>query len=58
MLWTAFGLIPPVHMYRQLKGAYTLGGLGALWRTMWLLLMVTITSSLFFALLMYLGSAD
>lgn len=26
-------LIPPVHMYRQLRGAYSLGWFGALWRT-------------------------
>ena len=26
-------LVPPVHMYRQLRGAYSLGRWGALWRT-------------------------
>ena len=26
-------LIPPIHMYRQLRGAYSLGRWGALWRT-------------------------
>ncbi len=26
-------LVPPVHIYRQLKGAYGLGRFGALWRT-------------------------
>ena len=29
LLW----LLPPFHMYRQLKGAYALGRRGALWRT-------------------------
>jgi NAD-dependent aldehyde dehydrogenases len=28
--------VPPIHMYRQLRGTYTLGRFGALWRT-WLL---------------------
>jgi hypothetical protein len=58
MLWTAFGLVPPVHMYRQLKGAYQLSRAGALWRLALLLTFTTITSSLFFALLMYLGGAE
>ena len=26
-------LIPPLHMYRQLKGSYALSRVGALWRT-------------------------
>jgi len=30
-------LVPPVHIYRQLRGAYSLGWFGALWRTVVLL---------------------
>ncbi|WP_380937712.1 DUF3667 domain-containing protein [Sphingomonas floccifaciens] len=50
--------IPPFHMYRQLKGAYGLGRLGALWRLAWLLFFVTIVTTLFTLLLLYLGAAD
>jgi hypothetical protein len=48
--------IPPVHMYHQLKGAYSLGRFGALWRTFALLVITSITSSLFIAFLFYMGS--
>jgi hypothetical protein len=48
--------VPPVHMYRQLKGAYGLGRFGALWRTFALLVITSITSSLFIAFLFYMGS--
>jgi len=49
-------LVPPVHMYRQLKGTYRLGRFGAFWRTLALLLIVSITSMLFMAFLLYMGS--
>jgi len=48
--------VPPIHMYRQLKGAYRLGWFGAFWRTFALLVITLITSSLFIAFLFYLGS--
>jgi len=48
--------VPPVHMYRQLKGTYALGALGAFWRTFALLVITSITSSLFIAFLFYMGS--
>jgi len=48
--------VPPVHMYRQLKGAYRLGWFGAFWRTFALLVITLITSSLFIAFLFYMGS--
>jgi len=47
---------PPVHMYRQLKGTYRLGRFGAFWRTFALLVITSITSSLFIAFLFYMGS--
>ncbi len=50
--------IPPVHMYRQLRGAYRLGRLSALWRLFWLVNFTAITSTLFTLLLLYLGVAD
>jgi hypothetical protein len=54
MLWITLMILPPVHMYRHLKGSYLLGRLGALWRTCALLIMTTIAGSLFFALLLWL----
>jgi hypothetical protein len=56
MLVSAALIVPPIHMYRQLKGAYRLGRFGAGWRTLALLISTTITTSLFLAFLFYLGS--
>lgn len=44
-------LLPPWHMYRQLKGAYRLGRFGALWRTVALLICAMLTISLFVTIL-------
>jgi len=48
-------LIPPIHMYRQLKGAYQLSRWSTLWRTLMLLLSAGLASSLFLLLLLALG---
>ena len=48
-------LIPPVHMYRQLKGAYRLSRWSAFWRTFALINGATLAMSLFTALLLALG---
>ncbi|SOB80106.1 Protein of unknown function [Sphingomonas guangdongensis] len=58
LLLIAWLLIPPFHMYRQLKGGYSLSRAGALVRTAVLLFFTTITSTLFILLLLYLGVAD
>jgi len=50
-----FLLIPPVHMYRQLKDAYGLSRFGAAWRTAALLVFATIALGLFAALLLLIG---
>ena len=50
--------IPLVHMYRQLKGAYELTRLGAIWRTWLLSWFITVIVPLFGLLLLYLGVAD
>jgi len=50
-------VVPPVHMYRQLKGAYLLGRFGAIWRTSALLLFTAVTSLLFLAFLLWMGIA-
>lgn len=51
-------LIPPIHMYRQLRGAYALSGWGALWRTIVLVTAATIVLVLFFVSLVGLGLFD
>jgi hypothetical protein len=48
--------VPPIHIYRQLKGAYDLTRFSALWRTAAMLVMATITLSLFTSFVFYLGS--
>jgi len=54
ILW----LIPPFHMYRQLKGAYSLSRASALWRTTLLTLFALLVVGLFSALLVGLGMVD
>jgi hypothetical protein len=51
----ALVLLPPIHMYLQLKGAYALSRLGALWRTAALLVFAGIAGMLYFILLVGLG---
>ncbi len=51
-------LIPPLHIYRQLKGAYLLSRAGALWRTFLMVNFTAIITTLFALLLLYLGVAD
>lgn len=55
ILGLALTLVPPIHMYRQLKGAYQLSRFGALWRTLFLLVSSMIAGSWFFVLLLGLG---
>jgi hypothetical protein len=50
-----FLLLPPVHMYRQLKGAYALSRRSALWRTFILLNFASVAMTLFFLMLLALG---
>lgn len=49
-------LIPPVHMYRQLKGAYRIRWWSAAGRTVLLLLISVFVAALFVALLFLLGA--
>jgi hypothetical protein len=51
-------LVPPVHMYRQLRGAYALGRAAALWRTALLLVFAAIAGLAFVVLLFALGLFD
>ncbi len=48
-------MLPPVHMYRQLRGAYGLKRVGALWKTLLLLLFSLVVAALFIASLFALG---
>ena len=50
--------LPPVHMYRQLRGAYGVGKFGAVWRTFALTIFAFIAISLFVSLLVTLGAFD
>jgi hypothetical protein len=47
LLVAATFLIPPVHIYKQLKGAYSLSRFSAVWRTMILLVFIVIVLVLF-----------
>lgn len=47
--------LPPIHMYRQLRGAYQLSRWSALWRTFVLVNFAFIAAGLFMAILLALG---
>lgn len=55
--WVALAavFVPPLHFYRQLKGAYLLSRFGALWRTAALTLLSTVALSIFAGLMILLG---
>lgn len=55
IIGTLFVLGPPLHMYKQLRGAYGISRFGAAWRTVALLVSATIATLLF--LLFVLGIA-
>jgi hypothetical protein len=48
-------LVPPIHMYRQLRGAYELRRVEALWRTFFLIWFAFIAATLFLVLLLTMG---
>ncbi|HEU0043894.1 DUF3667 domain-containing protein [Sphingomonas sp.] len=51
-------IVPIVHIYRQLRGAYQLSRLGAIWRAWLMLWFISLIVPLFAMLLLYLGVAD
>ena len=51
----AIMFVPPIHIYRQLRGAYQLSRWSAIWRTFVLINFAFIAASLFFTLLLALG---
>lgn len=54
----ALAFVPPVHMYRQLRGTYGIGRGAALWRTAALLVFATIVLTAFVLLMATLGILD
>ena len=62
-VWSVFGFLfgllitfgVPVHMFAQLKGAYSLGWFSAAWRTLFLLVFANIALGLFFTAIILLG---
>jgi hypothetical protein len=51
----AIAFVPPIHIYRQLRGAYQLSRLSALWRTFMLLIFAFVAATIFLLLLLMLG---
>jgi len=56
LLFLASILIPPLHIYKQLRGAYGLSRSSALWRTMILRGFIVVIMTLFLNLLLLLGA--
>jgi hypothetical protein len=55
-IWgTALGIVPPLHLYKQLRHAYGLSRFGTLLRLSLLSIGVSIVLALFFALLLIIG---
>ena len=48
--------VPPVHMYRQLRGTYAVSRFGAIWRTIALTIFAFMAIGLFASLLVTLGA--
>jgi hypothetical protein len=51
----AMMFVPPLHIYRQLRGAYQLSRWSAVWRTFVLIAVAFVAAGLFFILLLALG---
>ena len=55
-IWgTALAFVPPIHLYKQLRGAYGLSRFGALLRLFMLSILISIVMTLFAILLLMLG---
>ena len=55
VIGTVITFVPPVHIYRQLRGAYRLSRWSALWRTAALLVSSFVTLTFFLMLLLLVG---
>ncbi len=56
LIGLAISFIPPIHIYRQLRGAYRLSRWSAVWRTFVLIVFAMLAASLFLSLLIALGA--
>jgi hypothetical protein len=55
-IWgTALGIVPPLHLYKQLRHAYKLSRFGAWLRLFLLFVAISIVLTIFFALLLMIG---
>jgi hypothetical protein len=55
-VFAALLVIPPIHLYKQLRGAYGLSRFSAFWRLMALSLFIWIIVILFLQALLLLGA--
>ena len=55
-LFTVGTFLPPIHIYRQLRGAYALSRFSAIWRTVVLCCFIFVITSLFLYILVVLGA--
>jgi hypothetical protein len=55
LIGLVFTFVPPIHIFRQLRGAYALPWYSALWRTAALLVFAGVAAMIFFTLLLALG---
>lgn len=56
LIATAAMLIPPIYIYKQLRGAYGLSRFSAIWRLAFLLVFIAIVLVLFLQLLLLIGA--
>jgi hypothetical protein len=52
----AGSLIPPLHIYKQLRGTYALSRFSALWRVGVLVIFISVVVTLFLQILLLLGA--
>ena len=55
-LFTLLAVVPPVHLYKQLRHTYDLGRFGALWRLVFLMAAIVTILLLFLQILVLLGA--
>ncbi|WFL75994.1 DUF3667 domain-containing protein [Altererythrobacter arenosus] len=55
-VFTALAIIPPVHIYKQLRGTYGISRFSALWRLILLLVFVVVILLMFLQILLLLGA--
>ena len=56
MLFFAFVLIPPIHLYKHMRGTYSLNRWGAFWRLLVLSAFIWVIAILFLQILLALGA--